>query len=479
LCRWFIFHFRRHHGEQEQEQQQQQDITETMGAHHRGVLKMTFLFCLVGSSLLYGWWSTISSQDDFTSTAVLLQLSVEEERIVLGVPGSPPKPSLLLDQVGAGSSETSPLYWETIQDFATNVREGAFCLPWSVNSDLWWTHHPEWNIFDESDSHYCFQQMQESRKKNFLRNVYRHQFSNANNCSNVFTAKMWSSGWGADVENLINSMRYAMLRGRPMEIHQAPWHYAAPDQTGKNNTIPSKAACPLHTMYCYFLKLSSCDQKPADEYSREYDYRTNRPMPTQHNKWLRDYVVRPQTWLRRKVYEFVQNQTIVQPCTVMHVRRSDVVRHAFLSRKYHAISEYLNASSTGGGMGPTIYPNIFLLTDDHNAIGEATTLYPNKNWMFLNRPRWRADEGGWEHQIPSSDPAFEMRVLLSTFQLVKQCQSFVYSTSSFAEWLKYEMQQANKSIAVYDLDAGTPNPRNPSNAKTKVVSQSYETKMEH
>jgi hypothetical protein len=164
---------------------------------------------------------------------------------------------------------------------------------------------------------------------------------------------------------------------------------------------------------------------------------------------------------------------------VMHVRRSDVVRHAFLSRKYHAISEYLNASSTGGGMGPTIYPNIFLLTDDHNAIGEATTLYPNKNWMFLNRPRWRADEGGWEHQIPSSDPAFEMRVLLSTFQLVKQCQSFVYSTSSFAEWLKYEMQQANKSIAVYDLDAGTPNPRDPSNAKTKVVSQSYETKMEH
>jgi hypothetical protein len=95
----------------------------------------------------------------------------------------------------------------------------------------------------------------------------------------------------------------------------------------------------------------------------------------------------------------------VKPCTVIHVRRGDIVMHGKQSRKYHAISEYLNASAK---TNIQIHPNILILTDDHNAIGEAKTLYPEYHWMSIERPRWKADEGGFERQLPSNDPIFEM-----------------------------------------------------------------------
>ena len=79
--------------------------------------------------------------------------------------------------------------------------EGStFCLEWEVNSDEWWTHHPEWFVSHENDTHYCFTRYDENKSK-FLRELYDIQFHG--NCSNVTTKVMWSSGWGADFSNVL------------------------------------------------------------------------------------------------------------------------------------------------------------------------------------------------------------------------------------------------------------------------------------
>jgi hypothetical protein len=224
-------------------------------------------------------------------------------------------------------------------------------------------------------------------------------------------------------------------------------------------------------MYCYFLKLSSCEQAGRQVLPEAEWTKGEIKVPHDHYPWLEEYMARPQTWLRHEVYKFVKNQTIQQPCTAMHVRLSDVIGHSQSSRKYHAISEYINASDT-----TQIQPNILLLTDDHNAIGEAKVLFPEYNWIVLDRPRWRANEGGWERQLPSSDPIFEMKVLLSTFRLVRTCQSIVYSTSGFSDWLVNEMRKANASAHVYNLDQRVSGKevRNSENQATEGVSRSFD-----
>ena len=56
-------------------------------------------------------------------------------------------------------------------------------------------------------------------------------------------------------------------------------------------------------------------------------------------------------------------------CTVIHVRRGDIVLHEETSRRYRAIAEYVETKEV------EIHDNILLLTDDANAIGEAKKLF--------------------------------------------------------------------------------------------------------
>ena len=389
---------------------------------------------------------------------------------------------------------TSLLHWQDIVPFATNVKVGQFCLPWSRGqgeADVWWTHHPDWEPFNESDLGYCFQPVPNPTKREYLTQVYQHQFHTVHkNCSNIFVTTMWSSGWSADITNLVNKLHYAMFHGQVMQVTSSPWHYAAPDQAKRPNKVPSTPACPLLTMYCYFLNLTSCTVQDPNAYNREYDYQNPLRMPPRATKWLPDYIVRPQTWLRHKVYLFVQKQQqkaippTAVPCTVMHVRRGDVLLHGKSSRRYHAISEYLNstaATTTTTAASPLfqIHRNILLLTDDANAIVEAQQLHPEYRWMFIDRPRWKADEGGWEHQVPSSDPIFEIIVLLGTFALVQQCQSLVYSTSGFSNWILYAMEKKTdprrSNIGHYNLDDAISYERGRHNSVSKAISTTFET----
>ncbi|KAL7556591.1 hypothetical protein ACA910_003482 [Epithemia clementina (nom. ined.)] len=447
-------------------------------------------------------------------------------------------------------NQTSPLHWDTIREHVTYVDapQSLFCLPWAINSDVWWTHHPDWIYTNETETEYCFQPILHRPKRTLFLELYQKQFvtnddndKNNNyhvNCSNVFTSKMVSSGWGADINELTNALNVAHAYHRPMQVHNRPWHYAAPDQAHKGNPgKPSPPACPKMTMFCYFLDLSNCPPRNEEggssggggggvdnhnndrprqppyywdryDFNDEYDKRPEAflYMTTQRRAWVREYLTRPQTWLRKRVFDLVHlattreteqdNQTttlanhsnkksdikvrlmngpLKTPCTALHVRRSDVVDHGKFSRRYHAISEYLNqtqanldlhteTSSSSSSSSPrfVIHPNLLLFTDDHNAITEPLTEYPDHYWMYWNRPRWQGLQGGWEHQLPSSDPILEMTLLLATFRLVTFCDSLVYSHSGFGRLLAMELSDASqrrRHQQPYSYNTNTANPR--------------------
>lgn len=317
----------------------------------------------------------------------------------------------------------------------------TFCLSWDVNSDDWWTHHPTWEEGAENETHYCFQPIRDRLRANMYETLYQVQFQG--NCSGILTKRMWNSGWGADMTNVIDALRHAYKRGRPVQIVEKPWHYADPatvKPTEENKNTPP--ACPRANMFCYFLPISNCPKAPVGAGGGVIEPKTN------YDRWWYDYAIRRQTWLRREVYRFTTKQNITSPCTAIHVRRGDVVFHgASHRRRYYPISAYINATSD-------IDHNIFLLTDDANAIAEAKTEFPNFNWQYIDRPRYRANEGGWERHLPSNNPSHEVTVLLSTFQLVKKCTTLIHSRSTLSELLYSEMAMAHGNVRKFKIDKG-------------------------
>ena len=59
----------------------------------------------------------------------------------------------------------------------------------------------------------------------------------------------------------------------------------------------------------------------------------------------------------------------------MHVWRANVILYYKDLQKYHPISDYM------AKLPQERRQNIFLLTDDANAIDEAIEFYPNVNWF--------------------------------------------------------------------------------------------------
>ncbi|KAL7573644.1 hypothetical protein ACA910_008773 [Epithemia clementina (nom. ined.)] len=433
-------------------------------------------------------------------------------------------------------NHTSPFHWETIQDHVTYIEQqkSLFCLPWSTSSDLWWTYHPDWIYTNETETGYCFQPIADESKLKFFLMLHQKQFTDETsryskqrlNCSHVFVSQMINSGWGADLGWLYKTLQKAHSLGRPMQVHDRPWHYAAPDEAGKPfKGVPSKPACDKLTMFCYFLDISNC---PAQD-GRGKDYWDNFVEPTSRKdgplpyrgirseKWVNEFLFRPQTWLRKRVVDMVhqaitstsltgfntspvpvidgrqaktsstrggtvhlENGPLRSPCTVLHVRRSDVVAHNEWSRRYHSISEYLNQTDAnlfmrkkyGTNTTFPLYKNMLLLTDDDNAIKEAMTEHPHFHWMYLNRPRWKGAEGGWENQLASNDPLMEVVIILATFRMAATCDSLVHSNGKFGKLLAMKIKE-NKNGMVWNIDSGKANVYNANNSKTISVSEKY------
>ncbi|CAB9510917.1 Alpha-(1,6)-fucosyltransferase [Seminavis robusta] len=326
----------------------------------------------------------------------------------------------------------------------------SFCVPWTQNSDNWWTHNVQWEMDVERDNetHYCFKRIRNEEKLRALNELYQVQFLHGD-CSQTVTKKMWSSGWNADMLNIMDGLKHAVLHHKPFQISNQPWHYANP-RLAKPAIQAYKdiePVCPEGTMFCYFLPLSNCSAAPVVS---PRDMLEEQFVGSPRYQWYYEYVTRRQTWLRKAVYDFSKKQqTMTTPCTVIHIRRGDVVLHpGEYKRRYHPVRDYLRPQFQ-------VQHNIFLLTDDANAIAEAKTEFPNYNWMYVDRPRFQAAEGGFENQMPSKDPIHEVVVILTVFQMARKCQSLVHSHSTFASQVLAEMEaSAGAPIRRIQIDIG-------------------------
>jgi hypothetical protein len=356
----------------------------------------------------------------------------------------------LLQDVESGNIYVNPL-------FQYNT---TFCLPWQVNSDEWWTHNVDWFVTQEDDKKYCFSPDKTSMKAAIFRQLYDIQFRG--DCNQVRTKRMWSNGYGADMANVMDGLIKAMETKQPMQMSDKSWHYASKKDG-------SMAVCPDKNMKCYFLPLSRCHPDPSKQFQGDFYSGRQPPFRIQQNRWYLEYATRPQTWLRKAVYDFSKTSIHLSddhPCTVMHVRRADVVLHDRFSRRYMAIEEYMNATDK-------ITENIFLLTDDDNAIKEARAKYPDHNWVVIDRPRFKGKEGGWENQIPSDDPKLEVIVILSIFRTVGKCIGFVHGRSNLSDYIAGVMMNARgKGFFNVDLNKDLDKAYNPKHADTHVISRS-------
>jgi len=321
------------------------------------------------------------------------------------------------------------------------VEEERVCFFWSEGkaADEWWTHRPWYHVTEETDNRFCFSHIEDINKQTFMRKLYHNQFHG--NCSNVISRSMASSGWGYDFTNLADALWIGMNETRPVQmvltgLSQAKpgvWHYAGLKDG-------SKPVCPSTDMYCYMLNMTNCKAKT----DKKDIIGLNREMKNLHDfnlyvDWLIEYETRMQSWLRKEVYDFSNTRIHIKtPCTVIHVRRSDIKGHG--RRKYHDIKEYIDAMTKLGN--EKLHNNIVLLTDDQNAIEEAHRECPNKNWMYFNRTRFRGTEGGWENHFPSGDPKTEVVTLLSIYRTVRYCDSISKQEGSFGNTLLAQMELA-------------------------------------
>jgi hypothetical protein len=440
-----------------------------------------------------------------------------------------------LEQIGMFPSTIS-------KSLSENQTNKMYCQKWEVDTDEWWTHHPDWEITIENDTHYCFSPISNEEKAEIFRQLYEYGMSPLTNCSNVITKRMISSGWGTDILNVADGLLHSLNTKQPLQIWVPRlWHYAV---------LPngSNSACPRRDMFCYFLNFTRCPPNPQQIASNRLAGRRIFHYGTPY-RWLVEYATRPQTWLRRDAYRYasthlmlyrpdhnVRDNQILTPtlsssskenntsnssaayrvaaaaaeiirtrvhnepfpnvsCIPMHVRRADVVLHHRLSRKYHPISSYFQAMwNLSNYHNPDVRynltdeerPFILLLTDDANAIGEALVEHGQFPWMYLDRPRHRGAEGGFENQIPSGDPRKEVIAIEAIRRLVQRCKPpLVYSSSGFADYLRgilEEQHPLSSDISTPPLHinlnrfvADRNTLRGKENSKTVSVSKNYLT----
>jgi len=420
----------------------------------------------------------------------------------------------------------------------------SFCTTWDVDVDEWWTTHFDWTASTQNVTHQCFRHLLQPPPKDdvsaedktskqriqLLRNLYstqhrdrrmaplsfrRPQQQRQRKC--FYRKYVSGSGFALDVSHVIDGLIHAASTRQPVQlVLPERWQYLPSSTVSALNSSQQRNVCSTLDLDCYFLPLlttecdsaatatnvdNNFDQTRHPEIRHLYQWRGfHRPISV---SWILEYATRPRTWLRQRAAEVAARVGLpkdgggadgsLPSCTVLHVRRADVVLHGKFSRRYHAIDEYLQACRARSDrnrkrMGNTINKddktvmkeecstNFLLLTDDENAITEATSRFPQYNWYYIDRPRHRGSSGGWENQIPSSDPLWEVVVLHATFLLIQQhCNRLiVHSKSNLADYYYALMMLANPDGADrIDIDKNREHDRIHSwqNAETVSLSQ--------
>jgi hypothetical protein len=115
----------------------------------------------------------------------------------------------------------------------------------------------------------------------------------------------------------------------------------------------------------------------------------------------------------------------------MHVRHGDTMLMGVNSdeQAYRSLDVYV------GQLGEVnSEEDVLLVTDDANVIND-TSRFPAVHWLWIDRPRYRGDEGGYQSHFPSGDPAFETIVILAIRQLARRCRRWIGTPSSFGKWM--------------------------------------------
>jgi hypothetical protein len=201
--------------------------------------------------------------------------------------------------------------------------------------------------------------------------------------------------------------------------------------------------------------------------------------------WFIWYLTRPKQWVRRRVQQYLEekmvNYEIVAErlqqrelaqhqnspnfiddlCTVLHVRRTDVLLDRD-GRHYYPLVDYLNAipnktvpsraTTTSGtehssnDKGSEEQPRlVVVLTDDASTIDEFALFSP-EDYLFVysNKTRFRGTEGGHSGHVPTQDPIEEFVCILAEFQIAQMCgRTFIQTRSGFALLIRDYMNIGN------------------------------------
>jgi hypothetical protein len=337
------------------------------------------------------------------------------------------------------------------------------CFHWTTTDvavDTWWSQHVDYELALQNTTHQCLRRIVNSQHVAFLKDLQQIQFPTSHNTTCQHVKHTSGSGWGVDLSHVVDGLLLAMSDRVPVLIKTPNnWQYGENGLDG------------------YFLPLTNCThtaltstttKKPRIAYN--FQWRGfHRPLSV---AWLLQHATRPRSWLRQRAVAVAESVGLPsnETCTVVHVRRADVVLHGKFSRRYRPIQDYLQAMSS-----TLTSRNIFLLTDDANAIVEALR-YTNYNWFYIDRPRHKGAAGGWENQIPSHDSVWEVVVLHAAFWLLQtRCNALlVHSKSNLADYLYATMLQSNPSAQRIDLDANERHERvhNLVNARSVEISVS-------
>lgn len=97
--------------------------------------------------------------------------------------------------------------------------------------------------------------------------------------------------------------------------------------------------------------------------------------------------------------------------------------------------------------------SIILLTDDDSTIEEIQQYHANDyNWIYLDRPRNRGIDGGFDGHIPSGDHGYEMLAIETELRVATFCQKIVCGKSGFMESLVQRMDAENRNYTLHYLE---------------------------
>ncbi|CAB9510571.1 expressed unknown protein [Seminavis robusta] len=315
------------------------------------------------------------------------------------------------------------------------------CGSWDIDADKWWQHSPDFEVSVENSTSFCFSPMQNKEKASFLRRLHEVQWSG--NCSTAVNAWQINSGFGASTSWLAYAFLKAHQKGTPFQINapERDWLYGPTDNS-------SWAYCDDHDITCYFLPISSCPRQTTRQ-EREWTKPGRDPQTKKEYEWLREYLFRPKQIMRRQLLEMRESLNLPQPCVTIHIRRGDAGFPRQPFRRYAAVQEYLDAGYVEDGA------NIMLLTDDASTIDEINEHHRGDyNWVYLNRPRTRGVDGGWQSHVPSSDGAFEVLSIYTEFALASKCDTVVQGHSGFMRMLLGKMENEGKPFKRFVVSTG-------------------------